>query len=213
MTKKRRAGKVVVRTRKIIHKAILLLAVYGIIWVLWECGLPHTRRWFLNYGSFQNKIYNSSTIHHYPQELPADTEYIRYFYYTGWFDTKTGISFMLGKDEYEKQKESCLLPYLKDEEEYQMDQPPRIDAYGNNNSDARLKDEGIVYDEEITQDLLETENLDYLNNIFQGNAEDYRMLVCEKKGKTVPRYLYGVCCRDETNEIVMFAFKDNGFDR
>lgn len=146
MTKKRRAGKVVVRTRKIIHKAILLLAVYGIIWVLWECGLPHTRRWFLNYGSFQNKIYNSSTIHHYPQELPADTEYIRYFYYTGWFDTKTGISFMLGKDEYEKQKESCLLPYLKDE----------------------------------------TENLDYLNNIFQGNAEDYRMLVCEKRERQYP---------------------------
>lgn len=43
----------------------------------------------------------------------------KYFYYIGWLDKKTGISFTVNDEDYKKIKEGYLSPYKTKEDDYQ----------------------------------------------------------------------------------------------
>ncbi len=197
------------KKRKRIVLVTVLLFGFGIIWILWECTLfPYTRRWFINYSTFKNKT--AGTLEHYPQELPASAENIKYFYYTGWFDKKTGISFTINKEEYQKFKETSLYSYTADKEKYQEEFQHAKDEYILKKRDNEPEDwEWYMFDGEVTSDFLVEEELDYLNNIFHDAAGDYTVVAYKKVASAGEScYLSGIFCNDSTNEIVLFAFKD-----
>ena len=61
------------------------------VWFLRACGiLPYTQRWFISYNVFYQRADRVAAP--YPGELPASAGDIKYFYYTGWLDKKTGIT-------------------------------------------------------------------------------------------------------------------------
>ena len=177
------------KKRKRIVLVTVLLFGFGIIWILWECRLfPYTRRWFINYSAFKNKT--AGTLEHYPQELPVSAENIKYFYYTGWFDKKTGISFTINKEEYQKFKETSLYSYTADKEKYQEEFQHAKDEYILKKRDNEPED----WEWDI---------------IFHDAADDYTIVVYKKvESAGESCYLSGIFCNDSTNEIVLFAFKD-----
>lgn len=191
---------------------ICLSITFIFCWTIWKAFLqdivPRKRTLFLSYDSFVDKASNIKNT--YPDELPSSAENIRYFHYRGGFDTKTGISFTVSQDEYQKLKQTYLSVYLSEEEEY---------SEGNSAGDARHQMEGtdrraenrnrFVFDERVTQEVLAEEELDYLGEIFHSEIDDYTFLAYEK----VPTigdgyYLDGVLCNDDLSEMVFFAFKD-----
>ena len=197
------------KKRKQIVLVTVLLFVFGMTWILWECKLfPYTRKWFINYSVFKNKT--AGIMEHYPQELPVSAENIEYFYYTGWFDKKSGISFTLNKEEYPKFKEAYLCSYTNNEEKYQGEFQHAKDEYILKKRNNEPKDwEWYIFDGEVTSDFLDKEELDYLNNIFHDVAENYTIAAYKKVASAGESYyLSGVFCNDSTNEIILFAFKD-----
>ena len=76
------------------------------------CGiLPYTRRWFTSYNAFCQQA--DRVVAPYPSVLSAGAEDIKYFYHTGWLDKKTGISFTVSDEDYQKIQEVYLSSYKK----------------------------------------------------------------------------------------------------
>ncbi len=189
---------------------ISLFFIFGCaIWkVFLENIVPRERTSFSSYGSFINKT--DRLLQHYPKSLPSSVENIRYFHYRGGFDTKTGISFTVSQDEYQKLKQTYLSVYLSEEEEYSEGNPAGDAGHQMEGTDRRSENRnGFVFDELVTQEVLAEEELDYLGEIFHSEIDDYTFLAYEK----VPTagdgyYLDGVLCNDDLSEMVFFAFKD-----
>lgn len=161
------------------------IAVYCVLCVvLWGTGflwkikiLPYTQRWFISYSSFHEKTLNE-TAPRYLKELPSSAENIRYYYHTGGFDTKTGISFTASNADYEKIKETYLSSYISKEEDYQEEYREYKEKYSSKYGEDEWA--WYVFGEKVTHGFLEEEKLDYLEEIFQGRAEEYTVLVFEK---------------------------------
>ncbi len=157
------------------------------IWALYVFGiLPYTQRWFLSYDSFHKKT--DCVVAPYPKELPSSAEDIKYYYYTGWLDTKTGISFTVSDEDYQKLKDENTAFYMDRKENSQVE---------------------YVFEGNVTSDFLEEEGLEYLKKVFHDTAENYTILAYhgdDDGGEYCP--LEGVFYNDETNEVVMFGFTD-----
>lgn len=196
-------------SRRIKRTKLIIGLIFAAMWIwFWELGpLPYTRRWFINYDSFNKK----TGIGPYPEELPASAEDIRYFYYSGWFDEKTGISFTVSQEEYQDLKETYLSSYAAKEEEYQKKFQQRQEDYRMNRIDYEPKDWfWYVLDEEMTTDFLDNEGLDYLKKVFHNKTDNYTILAYEKAASAdALYYLSGIFYNDDTNEIVMFDFRDS----
>ena len=95
-------------------KKVSGVCIYKSVFYLWLCNLegflenivPRERISFPSYGSFINKT--DRLLQHYPKSLPLSAENIRYFHYRGGFDTKTGISFTVSRDEYQELKKRIV---------------------------------------------------------------------------------------------------------
>ncbi len=191
----------------------ILLGLFLIIgiWFLHACRiLPYTQRWFISYNSFDKKT--DGVAARYPKELPSSAEKVKYFYYTGWLDTKTGISFTLSEEEYQEQKETYLSLYTALEEEHKTNHQEYLDSclakYGYI-PDWAADEVMYVFDENVTSDFLEEEGLEYLEKIFHDTVDNYTILAYIGVVDGGERCtLEGVFCNDETNEIVIFGFTD-----
>lgn len=173
------------------------------VWFLRACGiLPYTQRWFISYNVFYQRADRVAAP--YPGELPASAGDIKYFYYTGWLDKKTGISFTVNDEDYQKIKEEYLSSYKTKEDDNQKS----LDKYGRNLD--RAADGGMyVFDERLTSDFLEEEGLEYLEKVFHDAADNYIILAYIGDAEGGERCnLEGVFCNDEKNEVVMFGYTD-----
>lgn len=180
------------KVKKVICITILciFLAFLLCILFLWRLGIwPWTQRWFISYNSFRQ--WTGGVAVPYPEELPSSAEDIKYFYYTGWFDIQTGISFTVSDEDYHKLKESLELSFFTD---HSGDLP---------------FDEDYMLDGKVTPDFLEEEGIEYLGEVFLDTPAHYKILVYQgdvKGGQSC--FLQGIFYNDDTNEIVMFGFKD-----
>lgn len=79
-------------------------------WAIWKAFLqdivPRKRTLFLSYDSFVDKASNVKNT--YPSALPSSADDIKYFWYVGGFDKKTGISFTVNREEYQELKKSIV---------------------------------------------------------------------------------------------------------
>lgn len=175
------------------------------------CGiLPYTRRWFISYNAFYQQA--DRVVAPYPSVLPASAEDIKYFYHTGWLDKKTGISFTVSDEDYQKIKEVYLSSYKTKANDYQrnhQDSPDKyLSEYGHN-PDKAADDWMYVFNEKLTYDFLEEEGLEYLGKVFRDAADHYIILAYIGDDEGGERCnLEGVFCNDETNKVVMFGFTD-----
>ena len=197
-------------------KKVSGVCIYKSVFYLWLCNLegflenivPRERTSFPSYGSFINKT--DRLLQHYPKSLSSSAENIRYFHYRGGFDTKTGISFTVSRDEYQELKKAYLSVYLSEEEEYQKGIRQEMQEHPMEGTDGKPENRyGFVFDERVTPEVLAEEERDYLGEIFQNKIDDYTFLAYEKVPTTGDGYyLDGVLCNDDMNEMVFFAFKD-----
>ena len=193
---------------------ITALCVILVLSVLWGSKiLPWTWRWYISYGSFYQAA--KKTAGPYPEKLPSSAENVSYYYYTGMFDTKTAVSFILDGEEYEEQKKRYLLLYTADEEEHQRDRQEYLEEcqseYGKIPDWAAEDNVRFVFDENVSSDFLEKEGLEYLKKVFHNTVDDYIILAYKGIGDTKGGKLCnleGVLCNDETNEMVIFDFRD-----
>lgn len=176
-----------IKKRICIVALCILIGSLPWIWVLYVSKiLPYTQRWFLSYDSFHQKA--DKVVAPYPEELPSSAEDIRYFYYTGWLDTKTGISFTVSDEDYLELKKECIAFYTARKE--------------NNHVE-------YVFEGNVTSDFLVEEGLEYLKEVFHDTAEDYTILAYRGNDEGGEHcVLEGVFYNDETNEVVMFGFTD-----
>lgn len=171
--------------------------------------LPCTRKHFLCYSSFLSEAWDGS-VERYPEKLPPSTEKIKYIYYTGWLDKKSGISFTVSDEDYCRLKEFFETSYLAE-----------IAAYKKvNQKDVKesLAEAGLLFldngdmfafDKKLTSEFLEEEGLGYLEDIFHDPADQYTILGYIGNVEGGERCnLEGVFCNERTNEIVIFAFTD-----
>ncbi len=192
---------------------ITVLCILPVLSCLWGLEiLPWTWRWYISYGSFYQAA--DKIVGHYPKKLPSSVENVSYYYYTGMFDTKTAVSFILDEEQYKEQKEQYLLLYTADEEEHQKDRQEYLEEcqseYGEIPDWAAEDNVQFVFGENVTSDFLEEDELDYLDEIFHDTTGQYMVLaytkgVVESGERNV---LHGVFCNDKENEIVIFAFTD-----
>ena len=183
-TKGRRVAKRITRIMWIILAALFC-------WAIWKAFLqdivPRERTLFLSYDSFVDKASNIKNT--YPSELPSSAENIRYFHYRGGFDTKTGISFTVSRDEYQELKKTYRSVYLSKEEE--------------NRYECKF-----VFDERVPPEFLAEEELDYLGEVFQNKTDDYTILADKKlNGREDTYYLNGILFNDDTREFVFLHYR------
>ncbi len=188
---------------------ITILCVLPVLSCLWGSKIfPWTWRWFICYGFFYQTT--GTVAGHYPEKLPSSAENVSYYYYTGMFDTKTAVSFILDGEEYEDQKKRYLLLYTADEEENHQEYLEEwLSEYGEIPDWAEKWESDYVFDKKLTSDFLEEEELEYLEKVFHESADRYTILAYKGDAEGGERcYLEGVFCNDETNEVVMFGFTD-----
>lgn len=191
--------------KRVVGVCIAMVCIL-LVYALWGRAWP--RRWFICYGLFYQTI--DKVVGHYPEELPSSAENVNYYYYTWMFDTKTAVSFILDGEEYQEQKEQYLLLYTADEEEnYQEYQEEWLSEYGEVPDWAEKWESDYVFDEKLTTDFLEEEELEYLRKVFHDSEDHYTILAYKGDAEGGERcYLEGVFCNDKTNEVVMFGFTD-----
>lgn len=84
---------------------IFLIFYFPGIWFLHESRiLPYSQRWFISYTIFYKNA--ASVPVPYPPNLPLGAGSIKYYYYQGWFDTKSAVSFTVSNEEYQETKET-----------------------------------------------------------------------------------------------------------
>lgn len=191
--------------KRVVGVCIAMVCIL-LVYALWGRAWP--RRWFICYGFFYQTI--DKVVVHYQEELPSSAENVNYYYYTWMFDTKTAVSFILDGEEYQEQKELYLLLYTADEEEnYQEYQEEWLSEYGEVPDWAEKWESDYVFDEKLTTDFLEEEELEYLEKVFHDSVDQYTILAYKGDAEGGERcYLEGVFCNDKTNEVVMFGFTD-----
>lgn len=199
-----------VKKRICITILCVFLGSFPWIWLLYVLQiLPYTQKWFTSYDSFSKKT--DRVLAPYPMALPSSAGDIRYFYYTGGLDTKTGISFTVSDEDYHDLKERNLSSFTAAREDYQKSYQDYKEEYHEESGNHEVEDwRWYVFNEKVTPDFLKEEKLEYLGEILRDKAEDYTILAYEKGtgGEKEAYTLQGIICNDETNEIVMFGFKD-----
>ena len=166
----------------------LVLAGIFLWFVFLREYIPNTKINFRNYNSFHNKM----KIDIFPDELPTSVRDIRYYYYTGYNDSKAGIAFIVEDEtEYKKFKDAYLSEYL----DY-----IRSVAGGDNIQ--------YVFDQPLTDEFLQKEEVEFLKELLENNINDYQIQGFQDIDQIVINRTDGVLYNDFTNEIIIFYFLD-----
>lgn len=172
--------------RQGIKKSIIIICILFcvfLIWGLWEAFLkdliPYKRTSFKDYTNFYLEVGNS----YFPEEVPFTVSHEKYFYYSGNMDKKRAVCFVVETtEEYNEYKNSESIQNSLTEEEY----PQAV-------SNSFLQEEKIVFLEEI----------------MEQDAEKYSVLIYEEAKLQHGYYRTGIICNDETQEIILFSYKDS----
>ena len=181
---------------------IILFCILLVVYILWGRAWP--RRWFISSDQFLDSVYparngfhvNGPEIFNFPEKIPASAENTRYhYYYKGFLDKKYGISFTLDKEDYQGMKEEYLSFFKEEEARYSGD-----------------KYFWFEFNEKMSTEFLENEELDDLKHLFHDKTDSYTVLAYEVFGGSAHTsyYIGGVICNDERNEMIIFYFFDAG---
>lgn len=187
---------------------IFLIFYFPGIWFLHESRiLPYSQRWFISYTIFYKNA--ASVPVPYPPNLPSGAGSIKYYYYQGWFDTKSAVSFTVSNEEYQETRETYLSFYKIEEDNDRGSWQEDMEENGKITDRAEKRESDYVFDKKLTSDFLEEEGLEFLRKVFHDSAEHYTILAYkgDAEGGELCN-LEGVFCNDETNEVVMFGFRD-----
>ena len=184
--------------RKIKKKVCVAVpCILLLIYFLWGRAWP--RRWFISSGCFFDLVnpregeisINGPYIFHFPEKLPTSAENPRYYYHAGLLDKKYGVSFALDMEDYQNMKEDYLR-FFKEQEE-------------------SMSGNFYEFDEKVTMEFLEDEELGYLKPLFHGREDSYQMLAYAIwPSAHSSYYLGGVISNNDSNEMIFFYFFDAG---
>lgn len=169
-----------------IKKSIIIICILFcvfLIWGLWEAFLkdliPYKRTSFEDYTNFYLEVGDSS----FPEEVSFTVSHERYFYYSGNMDKKRAVCFVVETaEEYKEYKNSKSIQ----------------------NS---LREEG--YPQAVSKSFLQEGKIVFLEEIMEQDAEKYSVLEYEELKLQHGFYRRGILCNDETQEIIIFSYKDS----
>ena len=183
--------------RKIV-KAIIVISliiffafIANSMWVIFlKDYIPNTKTYFKNYDQFKEKENGAF----YLKELPSSARDIQYYYYTGYFDSKSGVSFIVDDEkEYQDVKQFYILKF--------SDYEVRLNVIENIQ---------FLFNQPLTNDFIYQKKIELLEELIVYDIDDYSILAyMETKKKQEGRdHTGGVICNDTTHEIIIFECQD-----
>ena len=184
--------------KKRLKPLIIVTVVCAIIWfIVWREGLhrfiPHTYTWFVNYQSFRLVEHNSL----YPDKLPKGVSDKRYYYYEGFFDKNSAVSFVI-KDEKD---------YVDLKNQYEE----LFRSYESKNKTKYVNADNIFYcfDENIENANFRKNENEILEKNFIKGSKGYKVVASERFENSDSISIDGVICNDSKREIIIFDFWDS----
>ncbi len=191
-----RINEVVIRMRRkkkllIATILIILFILFGRVFlILWESVfvdiVPYKKTEFEDY----NEFYQQSIRNFFPSELPVSATNIEYYYYSGMLDKIYALSFSTDDVGLEYMKEIYWSHY-----------------------DILIESDTIVYvfDKQLTYDFVNVEKIQFLEELLEGDLEQYEILAYEKGCNEHSDVKSCVLYNDETNKFVISFYHDQLF--
>lgn len=188
----KRTKKSETKTFNVILKIIIMIVLFIISFYVLRCTakfflgdyFPYKQTKFTSYNSFKEKAEAAL----FPDELPSSVKDVQYFYQTGHYDSKTGVSFVLeDKTEYQKMKADCESYYVK---------------YASDSENFKY-----LFDIPFTHAFVNEEKLEFIFELTN-NASDYHMIAYENMEASPKDRKAVILCNDATQEIIIFDYWD-----
>ena len=170
---------------------VAILLIGNFLWIVSEMNyIPFTRTFFLDYNSFYNK--NDKWL--FPEELPLSVHDVKYYYYTGHCDKKSGVTFVVEDvKEYQEMKEFFSSKFSESKV-----------------SLSKVENIQFLSDQSLTSDFIDEEEIEFVNKLIMNGEGDYNIweyMDSKVDGDGID-YIDGVICNDITHEIILFTCKD-----
>ncbi len=179
--------------KKRLKPLIIVTVICAIIWfIVWRGGLdrfiPHTYTWFVNYQSFRLVEHNGF----YPDKLPKGVSDKCYYFYEGFFDHNSAVSFV-----------------IKDEKDY-VDLKNQYEELLRSNESKHINVDNVIYcfDETMENANFRKEEIEILEKKFIKESKGYKVVASERFENCDSISLDGVICNDSKREIIIFDFWD-----
>ncbi len=180
--------------KKRLKPLIIVTVICAITWfIVWDNALhrfiPHTYTWFVNYWSFRLVENNGF----YPDKLPKGVSDKRYYFYEGFFDHNSAVSFV-----------------IKDEKDY-VDLKNQYEELLRSNESKHINVDNVIYcfDETMENANFRKEEIEILEKKFIKESEGYRVVATERYENSDSNYIRGLICNDSKREIIIFCFWDS----
>lgn len=146
--------------------------------------IPHAKTDFKSYADFREQTHDF-----YPDKQPLSAKDIKYYYYTGKFDTLSAVSFTVnGQD------------FVTLSEQYKT----KFKEYDDYSSDGYVR----YKNQTIPEDFIAEENLDFLNDMIDGNLSNYIIVEYMRTGNSESKTMLGTIGNASSGQFVIFYCRD-----